>query len=145
MEITLKKIAMAVILLAIIMIILASISFADNQTRKKEIKRDQDFIARQTEIWETSKIMFRYNAMKLRVRNLEEEIDKITAEHAKMKIDYTIQLAINVKALEEIDKMGFFLGLVKAIAEANNMVIPEYIEEDLTPESLKSESEETDE
>ena len=121
-----KKLTTGFIIIAIIMIVLASISFADNQKRKTEIVKTQNDLARQREIWETSGMLFRYNAMKIRTRDTEEENRILRGANKVLAEDLLIAEWGKDYAYLEVRKMAFYLQTMQEIADLAGIQYPLY-------------------
>ena len=122
-----KKFAIGTLIIAIIMIVLASISFADNQARKEDIKLTQNDLARQMEIWEGSKMYFRYYAMELKLKYYDEYYEKQEARVTELEGEIIVQTLAKVYAYEEIETLAFFIKKLTQICEANGITVPTYI------------------
>ena len=112
--------------MAIIMTVWASISFADNQIRKKDIKQTQEYLARQMEIWETSRVMFRYNAAKIKVRDLEAENKTLAGVNKILVEDLIVSEWGRDYAYLEVKKMAYYIEIMQAIADLAGIQYPLY-------------------
>ena len=121
------RIAIGMTALAIVLIVLASISFADNQARKEDIKLTQNDLARQMEIWEGSKMFFRYHAMELKLKYYDEYYEKQEAKVMGLEGRVITQTLAKVYAYEEIGRLAFFIKTLTQICEANGITVPTYI------------------
>ena len=107
--------------MAIIMTVWASISFADNQVRKKDIKQTQDYLARQMEIWEGSKMKFRYQARGLRNQTLEKENKEIVGLMESAAEELLIQKMLRQNARDEVLKLSYHILLIEGICEEEGL------------------------
>ena len=121
------RIAIGMTALAVVLIVLASISFADNQSRKEDIKLTQNHLARQMEIWEGSKMFFRYHAMELKLKYYDEYYEKQEARVTELEGEIIVQTLAKVYAYEEIETLAFFIKKLTQICEANGITVPTYI------------------
>ena len=120
------RIAIGMTALAVVLIVLASISFADNQARKEDIKLTQNDLARQMEIWETSRVMFRYNAAKIKVRDLEAENKTLAGVNKILVEDLIVSEWGRDYAYLEVKKMAYYIEIMQAIADLAGIQYPLY-------------------
>ena len=121
------RIAIGITALAIVLIVLASISFADNQVRKEDIKLTQNHLARQMDIWEGSKMYFRYHAMELKLKYYDEYYEVSQERITILEGKVIVEALAKVYAYEEIGKLAFFIKTLTQICEANGITVPIYI------------------
>ena len=121
------RIAIGMTALAVVLIVLASISFADNQARKEDIKLTQNHLARQMEIWEGSKMFFRYHAMELKLKYYDEYYEVSQERITILEGKVIVEALAKVYAYEEIGKLAFFIKTLTQICEANGITVPTYI------------------
>ena len=127
MKITLRAMSSILITIAIVFIIVATISFADNQAGRRENIKTQNDLARQMEIWEGSKMFFRYHAMELKLKYYDEYYEKQEARVTELEGEMIVQTLAKVYAYEEIEKLAFFIKKLTQICEANGITVPTYI------------------
>ena len=121
------RIAIGMTALAVVLIVLASISFADNQSRKEDIKLTQNHLARQMEIWEGSRMQFRYHAMELKVKMYDDYYEKAEARITELEGDLIVQTLSKIDAWEEIEKMVFYINIMGVLADQAGITFPKYV------------------
>ncbi len=122
-----KKLTILICITGIIFLIIGICLTSWNNGRSENLDLREKAVATSEDYWSDSMVIFRYNSMKLEIVNLEDQLE----DRDILMQELLIEKLSREYSEKLIVVLADYIKFMQALAEANNIIYPALVVEDL--------------